>query len=116
MKTVEEILRDELLEDILTIIEQKEELRYLKKYIIAATEKHAEQFKLKQPKVIQSFPDWYKELSLLELQMQELKYDMPKNLIERRGYVTDLETFDMKLTAMQNRLHRAFEELKGNVV
>ena len=61
-------------------------------------------------------PDWYKELSLLELQMQELKYDMPKNLIERRGCVTDLETFDMKLTAMQNVLHRAFEELKGSVV
>jgi len=66
--------------------------------------------------VTQSLPDWYKEFSLLELQMQELKYDMPRNLIERQGYVTDLETFDMKLTAMQNRLHRAFEELKGNVV
>ena len=48
--------------------------------------------------------------------MQALKYDMPRNLIKRRGCVTDLETFDMKLTAMQNRLHRAFEELKGNVI
>ena len=85
--------------------------------LLEVVKKHAgEQFKLKQPKVIQSLPDWYKELSLLELQMQELKYDMPKNLIERRGCVTDLETFDMKLTAMQNVLHRAFEELKGNVV
>ena len=85
--------------------------------LLEVVKKHiGEQFKLKQPKVIQSFPDWYKELSLLELQMQELKYDMQKNLIERRGCVTDLETFDMKLTAMQNVLHRAFEELKGNVV
>ena len=67
-------------------------------------------------KVIQSMPDWYKELSLLELQMQALKDDIPRNLIERHGYVTDLETFDMKLIAMQNRLHRAFEELKGNIV
>ena len=67
-------------------------------------------------KVIQSFPDWYKELSLLELQMQALKDDMPRNLIEKRCCVTDIETFDMKLTAMQNRLHRAFEELKGNIV
>ena len=72
--------------------------------------------KLNIPAVNKSVPDWYKELSLLELQMQELKYDMPKNLIERRSCVTDLETFDMKLTAMQNVLHRAFEELKGNVV
>lgn len=68
------------------------------------------------PIVNKSLPDWYKELSLLELQMQALKYDIPRNLIEKQGYVTDLETFDMKLTAMQNRLHRAFEELKGNVV
>jgi hypothetical protein len=68
------------------------------------------------PVVNKSLPDWYKEINLLELQMQALKEDIPRNLIERRGYLIDLETFDMKLTAMQNRLHRAFEELKGNVL
>ena len=65
--------------------------------------------------VMQSLPDWYKALSLLELQMKALQEDIPRCLVERRSDVTDLETFDMKLTAMRNRLHRAFEELKGNV-
>lgn len=56
--------------------------------------------------------NWYKELSLLELQMKSLQEDILINLVERRGDVKDLETFDMKLTAMRNRLQRAFEELK----
>jgi hypothetical protein len=67
------------------------------------------------PAVSESLPDWYKTLSLLELQIQALQEDIPRNLVERRGDVKDLETFDMKLTTMRNRLHRAFEELKGNV-
>lgn len=70
---------------------------------------------VKKLTVMQSLPDWYKALSLLELQMKALQEDIPRCLLERRSDVTDLETLDMKLTAMRNRLHRAFEELKGNV-
>ena len=79
------------------------------------TSKNNETAQLGIGAVMQSLPDWYKALSLLELQMKALQEDIPRNLRERRGDVTDLETFHMKLTAMRNRLHRAFEELKGNV-
>lgn len=58
-----------------------------------------------------SLPDWYKNLSLLESQLEALQEDIPRSLVQRRSDVTDLETFDMKLTAMRSRLRRAIEEL-----
>lgn len=113
MKTKEEILKQ---------MEEEMPFEMIGKgqmpYILEAMEIYAQQQVKKNVAlsgVMQSLPDWYKSLSLLELQMKELQEDIPKNLIEIRNYVTDLKTFDMKLTAMRNRLHRAFEELKGNV-
>ena len=50
MKTKEEILKEELSEDILQIIEQKdkpEEMRYFKRYILDAMEQYANQFRKK---------------------------------------------------------------------
>lgn len=58
----------------------------------------------------------YSDLNLLELQMEALQEDIPRNLVERRSAVTDLEMFDMKITAMRNRLHRAIEYLLGGVM
>lgn len=54
----------------------------------------------------------YKELSLLKLQLQSLREDIPLNLKERRGDVKDLEMFDMKISAMQKRLDRAINKIK----
>ncbi len=61
-----------------------------------------------------SLPDWYKKLSLLNLQMKALQEDIPRYLKERSGNIKDLECFDIKLTAMRSRLDRTIKELKGN--
>lgn len=61
---------------------------------------------------VNATPSWYKELSLLKSQMKALREDIPLHLKERKGDdIKDLESFDMKLNSMINRLDRAFREL-----
>ena len=72
-------------------------------------------YELSTTPIMKPLPDWYKSLSLLELQLKALQEDIPRDLRERNIYSKDLETFDMNLTAMRAILHRVIEELTNDV-
>jgi hypothetical protein len=59
-----------------------------------------------------SLPQWYKNLSLLQLQLKAVKEDIPIYLKERRmENGKDLEIFNLKLESMELKLQRAIDEL-----
>jgi hypothetical protein len=79
--------------------------------ILEAMEAHTDE-QLSSSSVMHPLPNWYKTISLLELQMKALQEDLPRNLKNKKGDFKDLESFDMLLTAMRGKLNRVFKDRK----
>jgi hypothetical protein len=57
-------------------------------------------------------PEWYTTLTQIELQVKELRDEIPIDLIGSRNDIKDLEMFDLRISAMQSRIKKALKELQ----
>lgn len=57
-------------------------------------------------------PEWYSTLAQIELQVKEIRDEIPVDLVGSRDNINDIEMFDLRISAMQSRIKKALKELQ----